>query len=122
MTSIKIIIIMMIVTIITKITTNNDQTATKIIDAIKNNFTNKRYIRKSLSSKFTSPTKMQMLKILLINTLDTLFNIDTKRCLSLNCASSVVFSFKRIRWLWFLSIEVNETSTKKPQWPEVQNG
>ena len=68
----------MIKTIMTKITTNNYQTS--------NNKKKKKslpYIQKSLSSKRTSPVKLQMLNILVVKLLDTFFNIKPKWCHSL---------------------------------------
>ena len=83
----------------TKITTNNNQNS--------NNNKQKRkksppYIQKPLSSKRTSPIKIQMLNILVIKLLDTFFNIKPKWCPSLKCASPVVFPFKWIRWGSFI--------------------
>ena len=50
---------MMIITIITKITTNNKKISSKKKASFKIiNSANKRYIRKSLSSKRTSPIKV----------------------------------------------------------------
>ena len=60
------------------------------------------YIQKSLSSKHTSPIKIQMLNILVTKLLDTFFNIKPKWCHSLKCASPVVFPFKWIRWVSFI--------------------
>ena len=81
--------------IITKITINNYQ-----------NSNNKKktppYIQKSLSSKRTSPIKLQMLNILLVKLLDTSFNIKPEWCHSLQCASPVGFPFKWIRWVSFI--------------------
>ena len=93
--------------VITKITTNNYQNS--------NNKKKKKkkktppYIQKSLSSKRTSPIKLQMLNILVVKLLDTFFNIKPKWCHSLKCASVLVFPFKRIRWVSF--IYKGETAT-----------
>ena len=84
--------------IITKITTNNNQNIQKKKNPIKS----LPYIQKSLSSKHTSPIKIQMLNILLIKLRDTFFNIKPKWCHSLQCASPVVFHFKQIRWVGFI--------------------
>ena len=69
--------------VITKITTNNYQNSNN-----KNKKTIKSppYIQKSLSSKRTSPIKIQMLNILVIKLLDTFFNIKPGWCQSLKCA------------------------------------
>ena len=84
--------------IITKITINNYQNS--------NNKKKKKqtppYIQKSLSSKRTSPIKLQMLNILVVKLLDTFFNIKPEWCHSLQCASPVVFPFKWIRWVSFI--------------------
>ena len=89
----------MIKTLITKITTNNYQNSnTKKKKTIKST----PYIQKYLSSKRTSPIKIQMLSILVIKLLDTFFNIKPKWCHSLKCLSPVVFPFKWIRWVSFI--------------------
>ena len=96
---------------ITKITTNNYQNSNnKKIKTIKY----PPYIQKSLSSKRTSPIKIQMLNILVLKLLDTFFNIKPKWCHSLKCASSVFFLLSGSDGS-VLSIKVNETSSKKPQ-------
>ena len=68
--------------IIAKITTN-DKKITKMTTNNYQNSNNKKkktiksppYIQKSLSSKRTSPIKLQMLNMLIIKLLDTFFNI-----------------------------------------------
>ena len=85
--------------IITKITINNYQNSNN------NNNSNKKtppYIQKSLSSKGTSPIKLQILNILVVKLLDTFFNIKPEWCHSLQCGSPVVFPFKWIRWVSFI--------------------
>ena len=59
----------MIITVITKITINNNQNS-------NNKKKSPLYIEKPLSSKRTNPMKIQMLKILVIKLLDTFFNIN----------------------------------------------
>ena len=82
--------------VITKIATNNNQNSN---NKKKKTIKSPPYIRKSLSSKRTSPIEIQMLNILVIKLLDTFFNIKPKWCHSLKCASPVVFPFKWIRWV-----------------------
>ena len=82
-----------------KITTNNYQNSN---NKKKKTIKSPPYIQKSLSSKRTSPIKLQMLNMLIIKLLDTFFNIEPKCCHSLKCASPVVFPFKRIRWVSFI--------------------
>ena len=81
----------MIKTIITKITTNNYQNSN---NKKKRKKKSPPYIQKSLSSKRTSPIKLQMLNILVVKLPDTLFNNKPKWCHSLKYASPVVFPFK----------------------------
>ena len=71
--------------------------ATKTTKTNKKTTKSSLYIRKSLSSKRTSPIKIQMLKILVIKLLDTFFDIKPKWCHSLKRASPVGFTFKWIR-------------------------
>ena len=59
--------------IITKVTTNNNQNSNN-----KKTIKSPPYIRNSLSSKRTSPIKIQMLSIMVIKLLDTFFYIKPK--------------------------------------------
>ena len=98
---------LLIITIIAKIRTN-DKSNNKNNSNYQNSNNKKKktksspYVQKSLSSKRTSPVKVQMLNMLVIKLLDTFFNIKPKWCCSLKCASLVVFPLKWIRWVSFI--------------------
>ena len=82
---------------IAKITTNNYQNSN---NKKKKTIKSTRYIQKS--SKRTSPIKIDAQHIGNFTLSDTFFNIKAKWCHSLECASPVVFPFKRIRWVNFI--------------------
>ena len=74
-------------TIIAKITTNNYENSNNKKKKTKSHS----YIQKSLSSKRTSPIKIQMLNILIIKLLHAFFNIKPKWCHILKCVPLGIF-------------------------------